>query len=362
MKKILTVVGTRPNFIKITQFQKEFEKKGIEHKLLHTGQHYDTKMSDVFFKQLEINEPDYHLGIKAGSPCEQIGKIIIELEKVLLDYKPDMLLVVGDVNSTMAAAITGNKVGVPIGHIESGLRSFDRTMPEEHNRAMTDAITDHYFITEPSGTKNLLAEGKDEKRMHDVGNTMIDTLVAFEEEIQQSEVLSKYELTKNEFVLMTMHRPANVDTESSLKKIVSLLSSTTEDYKVVWPIHPRTISKATDYGLIDELKNIEGLILTDPLDYFSFQKLIADCKFVLTDSGGIQEETTFRQKPCLTLRENTERPVTITEGTNTLVSFDLDEIGALIKKITDGSYKPGTIPHHWDGRATERIAEVIRQL
>lgn len=362
MKKVLTVVGTRPNFIKITQFHKEFEKAGIEHKLLHTGQHYDVNLSDVFFQQLNIPAPDFHLGIKGGSPCYQIGSIIIELEKVLLEYKPDMLLVVGDVNSTAAASIVGNKLGIKTGHIESGLRSFDLTMPEENNRLITDSIADYYFITEPSGTKNLLAEGKSQEKLFYVGNTMIDTLVAFENQIDSATVLKEYQLIDNEFVLMTMHRPANVDGLTSLQKLHELLAYITKTKKVVWPIHPRTINRMEQLGIKGDFEALDGLIMSKPLDYFSFQKLISACQFIMTDSGGIQEESTYRQKACLTLRENTERPVTVEVGTNTLVSFNLEELLPLIDQINQGSYKQGKVPELWDGKATERILEAIKQL
>ncbi len=362
-KKVGIVVGTRPNFIKITQFERVFEQYSdlFDFKLIHTGQHYDKNMSDVFFDQFKLRKPDVFLETKGLSPVIQIGEIISQLGAFIEEWKPDLLITPGDVNSTLASAIVANKTGTRLAHLESGLRSFDRTMPEEINRLLTDEITDEYFVTEQSGLDHLAREGAN-GRVHFVGNTMIDTLVAFEKEIQESPVLEKYSLTEAGFVLMTMHRPGNVDTKSKLLKLLGMLNHATKTYKVVFPIHPRTKKSLEQHNLLDEVVDNANIILTEPLDYFAFQKLTATCKFVLTDSGGIQEETTFRQVPCLTLRPNTERPSSIDLGTNTLVPFDTDIVNNYIDQITEGTYKTGVIPPLWDGKATERIVKILSEI
>lgn len=360
MKKILIIIGTRPNFIKVTQFKKVAENyPNIEIKIAHTGQHYDYKMSQVFFEQFGL-QPDYFLEIGSGSPNTQIAEIMLRLEKLITnDFAPDLMIVPGDVNSTLAASLTANKMNIKLAHLESGLRSFDRTMPEEINRILTDEITDYFFITEESGVTNLTSENKKGEQFF-VGNTMIDTMVAFENEIDQAKTTEKYELEKGEFALITIHRPSNVDTKEKLQIVLDVLKHLTAKRTTVFPIHPRTQKRFEQFNLLDELNNLSNLIQTGPLSYFDFQHLIKHCKFVLTDSGGIQEETTFRQVPCLTLRDNTERPVTIDEGTNILISFQ--EAKAEIDKIEAGDLKNGKIPKYWDGKATERIIEIINSL
>ncbi|MEO5570208.1 MAG: UDP-N-acetylglucosamine 2-epimerase (non-hydrolyzing) [Bacteroidia bacterium] len=359
MIKILIVVGTRPNFIKITQFKKVNALLGnpFDIKIVHTGQHYDDKMAAVFFEQFELT-PDFWLEIPVGTPNNQMAEIMLRLEKVILEYQPSLVMVPGDVNSTFAAALTCNKMNIKIAHIESGLRSNDRTMPEEINRILTDEITDYFFITEQSGYDTLLQEGKNKDQLFFVGNTMIDTLVAFEDKIKKDQVLEKYGLKPKEYVLMTMHRPATVDHEDGLNKLIEIIEFVCESYNVVFPIHPRTMHRLEKFGLKEKINSLQKLILTDPLDYFSFQKLTVDCKMVLTDSGGIQEETTFRQVPCLTLRANTERPSTVSIGTNELIPFDLNVIRKKIETIKNGTYKKGNIPPFWDGNATRRILEI----
>lgn len=361
MKKILIVVGTRPNFIKITQFRKaaqSFGETSPDIKIVHTGQHYDNKMADVFFEQFKL-VPDYFLDIPAAAPVSQMAEVMQRLEPVIKEYKPDMMTVVGDVNSTLAAAVTANKMDVRLAHIESGLRSFDRTMPEENNRILTDLITDYCFITEQSGMDNLLNEGHKPEQLHFVGNTMIDTMVAFEDRIQASDILNRLGLKTGSFVLMTMHRPATVDHPDELKKLLKLIGHVTEKYKLVFPIHPRTVKQLQQFNMMDDVRVNANVILTDPMGYFDFQKLIADCKFILTDSGGIQEESTFRQVPCITLRPNTERPSTIDLGTNTLLPFELEPIEEVLTEIEEGTYKKGSIPPLWDGHATERILDIL---
>ena len=360
MKKLLIVVGTRPNFIKVTRFKKLAPEYGVEVRIVHTGQHYDSRMSEVFFEQFGL-VPDHFLEIPPGSPNHQMADIMIRLEEVLKVEGPDMVMVPGDVNSTFASALTANKMGYPISHLESGLRSLDRSMPEEINRVLTDEITDHYFVTEQSGLDNLVAE-KRIGEVHFVGNTMIDTIVEFEKEIQASDILDIHKLESKDFVLMTIHRPATVDYVDQLQKLCDLILSLAKDRKVVFPIHPRTIKNLEMFELMWELKNHENVVLTEPLDYFAFQKLIATCKFIVTDSGGIQEESTFRRVPCLTLRPNTERPITIEIGTNELVEFDLEVIQNKVNEIISGKYKTGQIPPFWDGHATERILGVLKEL
>lgn len=358
------LIGTRPNFIKVTQFKKVAEERfpNVSISIIHTGQHYDEKMADVFFKQFDLI-PDYYLNINPSSANKQIADILVKLEDLTNEIgKPDLMLVPGDVNSTLAGAIFANKNNIKLGHIEAGLRSFDRTMPEEINRIVADELSDIYFVTEPSGLKHLIEEGKDKNAIHYVGNTMIDTMVAFEKEIEASDVLSELELHNSQFVLMTMHRPATVDNKAELGKLITLIDYITEKYKVVFPIHPRTVKNAKEFGLYDRIVANENLIFTEPMGYFSFQKLVKNCAFILTDSGGIQEESTFRQKSCLTLRPNTERPVTTDIGTNTLLPFDLDLIKEHIDEIEQGTYKSGEIPQWWDGKATDRILEAISEL
>jgi UDP-N-acetylglucosamine 2-epimerase (non-hydrolysing) len=359
--KILILIGTRPNFIKVTQFKKCAAKlyPHLKISVVHTGQHYDEKMADIFFKQFNLI-PDYYLNIKPASPNKQIAEIMVKLEDLVTEIgKPDLLLVPGDVNSTLAGALFANKSGIKLGHIEAGLRSFDKTMPEEHNRIVTDDLTDLFFLTEPSGIQHLKDEKRDEASIYFVGNTMIDTMVAFEQEIEASTIINDLKINDDKFVLMTMHRPATVDNKDEFKKLIELIDYVSINYKVVFAIHPRTIKNAKEFGLYDRIANNKNLICCEPLDYFSFQKLVKNCSFVLTDSGGIQEESTFRQKPCLTLRPNTERPVTVTEGSNTLLSFDIEIVKNHIKMIENGSYKKGKIPELWDGKATERILKVI---
>jgi UDP-N-acetylglucosamine 2-epimerase (non-hydrolysing) len=356
--RILIVVGTRPNFIKITRFKKVNEAMGnpFDIKIVHTGQHYDDKMAAVFFEQFSL-EPDFFLNIPQASANTQMAEIMLRLEKVMEDFKPALVMAVGDVNSTFAAAFTAYKTGSKVAHIESGLRSFDRSMPEEINRLLTDEITDYYFVTEQSGTDNLLREGRPEENIFFVGNTMIDTLVGFEDKIQQQEVLQKMGLQKGKYVLMTMHRPATVDFQEGLEKLLAIIDFVTQTDHLVFPIHPRTLNRLSQFGLNDRIRNNKKLLLTEPLDYFAFQKLTSACHFVITDSGGIQEETTFRRVPCLTLRPNTERPSTVSIGSNELLPFDIDLVQNRIEAIMNGTFKKGGIPPYWDGHSTERILE-----
>ena len=361
-KEILIIVGTRPNFIKVTQFKKEAQAyANINIKIAHTGQHFDSKMADVFFQQFNL-VPDVFFNVKPASANSQMAEIMIKLEEEIKAHKPDLIIVVGDVNSTFAAALTANKMGIKIAHLESGLRSNDKSMPEEHNRVLTDAITDYFFVTEQSGYDHLVHEHKNKSQIFFVGNTMIDTLVAFEKDIDASPILDNLSLTPKKFVLMTMHRPATVDDELGLKKLAALIEEVSNTMKIVFPVHPRTLKNMDNFGLGKKFRSNKNLILTEPLDYFSFQKLVKQSTFILTDSGGIQEESTYLQVPCLTLRPNTERPVTVTVGSNELVPFDIPTIINYMEQILNGTYKRGAIPPLWDGKTTKRVLEVINQI
>ncbi len=364
MKKILVVIGTRPNFIKVTQFKRiAAQYSHLDLKIVHTGQHFDAKMADVFFTQFNLI-PDYFLNISTTvSANGQIAEIMVKLEELIKStFKPDLVMVVGDVNSTLAAAITANKLNIKIAHVESGLRSYDKTMPEEHNRILTDNITNYFLVTEQSGYDNLIADKISEDSIYFVGNTMIDTMVAFSSSIEESNVLEQLTILPNSYVLMTMHRPACVDNKEGLVKLLALIKHLAQTTKIVFPVHPRTLKNMESFGLKSEFESIKELIFTEPLDYFAFQKLIKYSRFILTDSGGIQEESTFLQVPCLTLRDNTERPITCTIGSNTLVPFDLEIIKTYISQIENGSYKKGEVPKLWDGKATERIFENLSKV
>lgn len=361
-KKVLIIVGTRPNFIKVTQFKKEaLAFPDLEIKIAHTGQHFDSKMADVFFEQFNLI-PDLFLNIKPASANSQMAEIMLKLEAEINASKPDLMVVVGDVNSTFAAALTANKMGIKIAHVESGLRSNDKTMPEEHNRVLTDMITDYFFVTEQNGFDNLISENKNKDHIYFVGNTMIDTLVAFHKQIDEARVLNDLGIESKKFILMTMHRPATVDDSNGLKKLSELIQKLSSDFKIVFPIHPRTLKNMELFGLSENFKSNKNLLLTEPLDYFAFQKLVKESKLVLTDSGGIQEETTFLQVPCLTLRPNTERPITVTLGSNELVPFHNDIIIQKVNQIQNGEFKKGEIPPLWDGKTTQRILKIIDRL
>jgi len=356
MKKIIIVIGTRPNFIKVTRFKKLVaDDPSVSIKLVHTNQHFDEAMSSVFFRQFGI-EIDHFIAPYTGSSTAHMGHIMMGLDAYFNSESPDLVIVVGDVNSTLAGAIAANKRGFKLAHLESGLRSRDRAMPEEINRILTDKITDYYFVTEKSGSDNLLAEGVDPSKIFFVGNTMIDTLVYFKDQIESSLVLAELNIYERPYALVTLHRPSNVDEEKNLVKVADFLKEVSKELCVVFPVHHRTQQNIERLGLGKHFEALDNCVLCDPLDYFSFQKLIAHSEIVITDSGGIQEETTFLRVPCVTLRENTERPVTIEVGTNTLMGFDADRIVDMIRKR---EFKIGQIPEMWDGHATERIMKLI---
>jgi len=358
--KIVSIVGTRPNFIKIAALVSKFKKYNINHVLVHTGQHYDTEMSKLFFDELELPKPDINLGVGSGSYGEQIGNIIIKLEKVLIREKPDLVVVVGDVNSTFAGALIARQHGIKVAHVEAGLRSFDLAMPEEINRMLTDRISDFLFTTEKSANTNILKEGIVKEKICFVGNVMIDTLLKHKEKAQLSGILSKLDLNKNDYAVLTLHRPSNVDNKEDFENVLSILDKIQKKIKIVFPIHPRTKKNIQLFGLDKKIKNMENLIINEPLGYLDFLCLMSNSKFVLTDSGGIQEETTVLGIPCITLRNNTERPVTVEQGTNLLVSIDKSKVIEKSLAIIDNKIKlQAKIPDLWDGKAAERIADVL---
>ena len=360
MKTIFVCVGTRPNLIKITQLEKAFlNYKGLKFKLLHTGQHYDAFMNDVFFDELKIKKPDVFLNAGGATQVELIADIMQKSEQVFSSQQVDMVVVPGDVNSSFACAFAASRLQIPVAHIESGLRSFDRAMPEEVNRILIDNLSELFFITEESGHQNLLQEAKSVKHMCFTGNTMIDTLIAFQENIDASLVLERLKLQPHGFALLTFHRPRNVDNRENLAKIMETISQLSGFLTVVFPAHPRTLKKLKEFGFLKQLSDNEHVKLTSPLGYLDFMKLVKQAKMVITDSGGIQEETTFLQVPCLTVRPNTERPVTITEGTNTLLDLQADLIVAAAQDIAQGKYKQGKIPKLWDGKASARLVKSI---
>ena len=360
--KIILVAGARPNFMKIGPVSEELSKNRIDHKVLHTGQHYDDEMSKIFFDDLGMSQPDIYLGVGSGSHADQTGKIMIEFEKVCFDEKPDLVIVVGDVNSTLACALVASKLWIPVAHIEAGLRSFDRTMPEEINRILTDQISDYLFTTCEDANVNLKNEGIADSKIHFVGNVMIDSLLRFIDAASKSDILERLALKDNDhakkYAVLTLHRPSNVDDAATLKGIFSALNQLSEKIPIVFPAHPRTAKKIADYGLSDSSTETR-ILITKPLGYLDFPCLMSKSAIVLTDSGGIQEETTILGIPCMTLRHNTERPVTVKKGTNTVVGTDPEKIVATgYRLLEQGITRTGT-PKYWDGKAAERIVEVI---
>jgi UDP-N-acetylglucosamine 2-epimerase (non-hydrolysing) len=361
MIKIICVCGARPNFMKIAPLMRAFkENGGIDAFLIHTGQHYDENMSRLFFDELNIPKPDINLEVGSGSHACQTAEIMKRFEPVVLKHKPDYVLVVGDVNSTIACGLVAVKLGVKLIHVEAGLRSFDQTMPEEINRILTDRISDLLFVTEQSGVDNLLKEGIDSGKVHLVGNVMIDTLLANRTKAGKSDVLKRLKLTKGEYAAITLHRPSNVDDMTRFGEIVTAFETIQKEIKLVFPIHPRTRNNIKKTSLENRVKAMENLLLLEPVGYLDFLCLMSNAALVMTDSGGIQEETTILGVPCMTLRENTERPVTLTEGTNRLVHITSDDILRNYREIMARRdvYKP-RVPKFWDGKAAERIAQRI---
>ena len=361
--KILNIVGARPNFMKVAPLHRAFSKNpNITSKIIHTGQHFDAKMSDVFFEQLELPKPHYFLGVGGGSHTEVTARTMIEFEKIVRQEKPDVVLVVGDVNATLACALVAVKEHIPLVHVEAGLRSGDRKMPEEINRILVDSIADHLFITEQDGLDNLKKEGIDAQKVHFVGNVMIDSLIYYKEKASKLNIAGQMKI-EGDYILVTMHRPANVDTKEGLESILEIIENASLHLSIVFPIHPRTKNNMERFGLTERLNDIPNVFITEPQGYLEFLNLMDNAKIIVTDSGGIQEETTFLKIPCLTFRNSTERPITVTMGTNQLLS-DLNPVTAYqkIKDVLDGNFKKGQIPPLWDGHAAERIADKIIEL
>ena len=360
--KIVNVVGARPNFMKIAPLMRAYRAHPqIEPVLVHTGQHYDEKMSDLFFRQLGIPEPDINLGVGAGSPAAQTAGIMIAFESVLGQHRPDAVLVVGDVTSTVACGIVAVKAGITLIHVEAGLRSFDRSMPEEINRILTDSITDLFLCTEESGRQNLLREGHNGEHIFLVGNVMIDCLLEHRAKAESCQVLRQLDLEPGAYAVVTLHRPANVDDSRTLQGILTALAYIQERMPVVFPVHPRTRQKLGGPQFQGQMARLPGLRLIEPLGYLEFLKLTSSARVVLTDSGGVQEETTILRVPCLTLRENTERPVTCELGTNRLVGSEPARIISAFEEVLAGESRDGRVPPLWDGRAAERIVEILVQ-
>jgi UDP-N-acetylglucosamine 2-epimerase (non-hydrolysing) len=359
--KIVVVAGARPNFIKIAPLMREMRgRAGLETRLVHTGQHYDERMSRLFFEELEIPRPEIDLGVGSASHAVQTAEVMKRFEPVLQTENPDAVVVVGDVNSTLACSLTAVKLNIPVAHVEAGLRSFDRTMPEEINRILTDAISHWLFVTERSGLENLSREGIPAEKVFFVGNVMIDTLLEHRQRSERSPILGDLGLVGRDYAVLTLHRPASVDDPEVLRRLMSAVVRISRELPIVFPIHPRT-AKALDRALpAGEGKPHAGLILTEPLGYLDFLKLVAHARMVLTDSGGIQEETTVLGIPCLTLRTSSERPATIREGTNVLVGLDPERIVSAALRALGASRMPRRIPELWDGRASRRIVDIIQ--
>ncbi|GAB4042407.1 non-hydrolyzing UDP-N-acetylglucosamine 2-epimerase [Spirosoma litoris] len=359
--KILCIVGARPNFIKIAPLQRAFlAYPGIESKIVHTGQHYDAVMSDIFFRQLALPKPDYYLGVQAGTTTQQTADILHKFEKVLTIERPDWVLVVGDVTSTLACTLAAVQHGVRVAHVEAGLRSGDRQMPEECNRLVTDALADLLFVTEQAGVENLQREGISAEKIHFVGNVMIDSLVEYLPSARKLNTLAELGLGAGSYGLITLHRPSNVDTENGLRTLLMLIENVAHLRRVLFPMHPRTRANAVRLGLYKKLEAIPNVQILEPQGYLEFLNLMRQATFVITDSGGIQEETTYLKVPCLTFRESTERPVTVALGTNQLIADLKPETARqYVIDILSGQLKTGQIPPLWDGQTARHIAKIM---
>jgi UDP-N-acetylglucosamine 2-epimerase (non-hydrolysing) len=361
--KIINIVGARPNLPKIAPLMRVMRRyPEIEPILVHTGQHYDDTLSDIFFRQMGIPAPDVNLEVGSGSHAAQTAEVLKRIEPVLIEHKPDIVLVVGDVNSTLAVSLAAAKLGIRVAHVEAGLRSFDRSMPEEINRILTDALAEYLFVTENDAIEHLLKEGRPPSSIHFVGNVMIDSLRYFLPTAQKCRIGHDLGLMHDEswrrFAVLTLHRPSNVDAIDKLGELLGAIDAIAAEVPVIFPVHPRTRQRLTQVGIVHHAQ----LRLIQPLGYLDFLCLLSNAALVLTDSGGIQEETTALGVPCLTLRENTERPVTVSEGTNTLVGTNRGKIVATARDILAGKSKAGRIPPLWDGKAADRVVEVLLQL
>jgi UDP-N-acetylglucosamine 2-epimerase (non-hydrolysing) len=354
LKRIACVVGARPNFIKMAAILEEIRQRPLlQAILIHTGQHSSPEMSTRFFEDLRLPQPDLYLGVSGGSGTQQTARIMEQLEAAFAADRPDLVLVVGDVNSTLAAAIVAAKAGIPLAHVEAGLRSHDRSMPEELNRIMTDAISDYLFTSEEGAAAELVREGVNASRIHFAGNVMIDTLLRFRDQAARSPILTQLSLTPKAYAVATLHRPSNVDDPAQLARLLTMLDRLHQSVPVVFPVHPRTRKAMAQSGLSTQVQ------LTDPLGYLDFLRLTSEARLVLTDSGGIQEETTILGVPCLTLRDNTERPATITHGTNQLTGSDPEKAFAGALRVLAEPGASARRPARWDGQAARRILDVL---
>jgi UDP-N-acetylglucosamine 2-epimerase (non-hydrolysing) len=361
--KLIHVVGARPNFMKVAPVHRAiWHYSEIQQIIVHTGQHYDLNMSDIFFQQLGLPMPDINLEVGSGSHAVQTAQIMMRFEEAVLKVKPDIVMVYGDVNSTVAATLVCAKLAICVGHVEAGLRSFDRTMPEEINRLLTDQITDLLFTPSMDGNENLIREGINPTKIHFVGNVMIDTLKRLLPEAEKlgSKLFQELNIVERQYGLVTLHRPSNVDDSILFSYIIRTLEKISKNLPIIFPIHPRTRTQIRETGL--KIKADSSLKLVDPIGYLDFLCLQQRAKLVITDSGGIQEETTFLGVPCLTVRKNTERPVTVSIGTNILVGQDMERLRVEVGSILDGATKKGTIPVFWDGKAGERIVDILANL
>jgi UDP-N-acetylglucosamine 2-epimerase (non-hydrolysing) len=357
---IVSIVGARPNFVKLAPLCWELENYSqVNHTVIHTGQHYDSLMSESFFSTLMINKPKININVGSTTHGKQTGRIMIQLEPVLQEIQPNWVITLGDVNSTVAASLVAVKLGIKTCHVEAGLRSFDRTMPEEINRIVTDSISDLFFVSEKSGVVNLQNEGKSPEQIKMVGNIMIDVLAKMLPQASTMEEWLKFKLKENQYIVGTFHRPSNVDSQERLKLLVDVIGFIATDWPIILPLHPRTQANLEKYDLMQKLNDTSGIVIIPPLDYISFLSLITKAMAVVTDSGGIQEETTWLGVPCLTMRENTERPITITSGTNKLVAMDKNNILDCLHQIARGDWKQGVRPPLWDGRTAQRIIEIL---
>jgi UDP-N-acetylglucosamine 2-epimerase (non-hydrolysing) len=360
--KLTLIAGARPNFMKIAPIihainKKQQTSKNIQYRLVHTGQHYDQKMSETFFQELNIPEPDVNLGCGGGTQAEQTAAIMVAFEKELLANPTDLVVVVGDVTSTMACSIVAKKLNTKVAHVEAGIRSWDLTMPEEINRMVTDALADYYFTTSELANKNLNNIGAADNQIFFVGNVMIDTLLANQHRFEKPAIFEQLDLKEKEYLMLTLHRPANVDEADKLKALMAEIVSNVNDLPVVFPIHPRTAKIFTDLGI-----KANNLHIVDPMGYLEFNYMVKHSKAVITDSGGITEETTVMGVPCITLRDNTERPETITIGTNELIGTNPEAIKPTLEKLFAGKWKEGGVPELWDGKAAERIVEKLIEI
>jgi len=362
-KRIHVVAGARPNFMKVGPLLAEMRRHRdrFTAQLIHTGQHYDPEMSEIFFEELGLPRPDRSLGVGSGTHAEQTAKVMIEFEKACVEDRPDLVVVVGDVNSTLACAITAKKLCIPVAHVEAGLRSRDWTMPEEVNRIVTDAVSDFLFTPSRDADKNLLKEGVAAERIHFVGNVMIDCLLALLPKAERRDTLASFGVEAGRYATLTLHRPSNVDDPDVFRGIVEVLVELSRSLSIVWPIHPRSRKNLERFGLLDKIANCAGMKLTGPVGYLDMLALNRGARLIITDSGGLQEEATILRVPCITLRNNTERPVTIESGCNRLAGNESSQIRAAIHSVLDAKREIHT-PELWDGKAAARIVEVLLRL